>query len=86
MFKRISSLVKTSRTMQVGLALAVVALVVYIVCLTTPLNSGVPRAPGRIVLDYIFNAFYAGAILMMWAYFKDHKTWLLPWYEEGMKI
>ena len=86
MFAKIVTLVRTSRTMQVGLALAVVGLIVYLLGLLTPLNSGVPRAPGRIVLDYIWNIFYAGLILMMWVYFSEHKTWLLPWYEEGMKI
>jgi hypothetical protein len=86
MLKRFLSLVRSSRLMQVGLALAVVSLAVYLIGLFTPLNSGVPRAPGRIVLVYVFNLFYAGLILMMWAYFQDHKTWLLPWYEEGQKI
>jgi len=86
MFKRVSTLMRESRTMQIGLALAIIGLAAYIIGLFTPLNSGVPRAPGRIVLDYIFNVFYAGLIIMLWAYFKDHKTWLVPWYEEGMKI
>ena len=86
MFKRVLSLIRTSRLMQVGLVLVIVGLAAYIIGLLTPLNSGVPRAPGRIVLDYVFNVFYAGLIIMMWAYFKDNKTWLLPWYQEGQKI
>ena len=86
MFKQVMSLMRTSRLMQVGLALAIFGLAAYIIGLFTPLNTGVPRAPGRIVLDYLFNTFYAGLIIMMWAFFKSHKTWLLPWYEEGQKI
>jgi hypothetical protein len=86
MFKRVLYLLRTSRLMQVGLALAVIGLAATIIGLFTPLNSGVPRAPGRIVLDYIFNLFYAGLIIMMWAYFESNKTWLLPWYQEGQKI
>lgn len=86
MFKRFLTLMRTCRLMQVGAAIAILGLVAYIVGLLTPLNSGVPRAPGRIVMDYLFNTFHAGLIIMMWAYFKDHKTWLLPWYQEGQKI
>jgi len=72
--------------MQIGVAIAILGLVAYLVGLLTPLNSGVPRAPGRIVLYYLFSLFYAGLILMMWAYFQENKTWLLPWYQEGQKI
>lgn len=86
MFKRLSTLMRTSHLMQAGAALAILGLALYIVGLFTPLNSGVPRAPGRIVLDYIFNLFYAGLIIMMWAYFTENKTWLLPWYQEGQKV
>lgn len=86
MLARFLSLMKTSRLMQAGAAIAILGLVAYIVGLLTPLNTGVPYAPGRIVLDYLCNIFYAGLIIMMWAYFKDHKTWLLPWYQEGQKI
>lgn len=86
MFKKVLTLMRESRLMQVGLALTIIGLAAYSIGLFTPLNSGVPRAPGRIVLDYIFNVFYAGLIIMMWSYFKDNKKWLLPWYEEGMKI
>ncbi len=86
MFKRIGTLMRESRLMQFGLALVIISLAAYSIGLFTPLNSGVPRAPGRIVLDYVFNVFYAGLIIMQWAYFKDHKTWLMPWYEEGKKI
>jgi len=86
MFKKISTLIRESRTMQIGLALTIIGLAAYIIGLLTPLNSGVPRSPGRIVLDYIYFVFLAGMVVMLWAYFKEHKTWLVPWYEEGMKI
>ncbi len=86
MGQRILSLMRTDRLMQAGLLVAILGLAAYIVGLITPLNSGVPRAPGRIILDYLFNLFYAGLIIMMWAYFQSYKTWLLPWYEEGQKI
>lgn len=86
MFKKVLSLMRTDRLMQAGLAIAILGLAAYIVGLLTPLNSGVPRAPGRIALQYIFNLFYAGLIIMMWAYFQSNKTWLLPWYQEGQKI
>lgn len=86
MFKEFVAVFWKSRLAKVGAILAVVGLAIWVVSLYTPLNTGVPYAPGRIVLDYIFNVFYAGLIIMLWAYFKDHKTWLLPWYEEGQKI
>ena len=86
MFKRVLALMRTSRLMQAGVVLAILGLAAYVIGLLTPLNAGVPRAPGRIVLDYLFNLFYAGLIIIMWAYFKDNKTWLVPWYQEGQKI
>lgn len=86
MFRRFFALMRTSRLMQVGAAIAILGLAAYVVGLLTPLNSGVPQAPGRIVLDYLVNVFFAGLIIMMWAYFKENKTWLLPWYQEGQKI
>lgn len=86
MLKEFASVMARSRLAKIGLILAIVGLGAWIVGLLTPLNSGVPYAPGRIVLDYIFNVFYAGLIIMLWAYFKDHKTWLMPWYQEGQKI
>jgi hypothetical protein len=86
MFKEFGAVLKKSGLAKIGLALTVIGLAVWVVCLFTPLNTGVPYAPGRIVLDYIFNVFYAGLIIMLWAYFKDHKTWLVPWYQEGQKI
>jgi len=86
MFKRFLTLMKTSRLAQIGAFIAILGLAAYLVGLLTPLNSGVPRAPGRIVLYYLFNLFYAGLILMMWAFFRENKTWLLPWYQEGQKI
>ncbi|MCX6027031.1 MAG: hypothetical protein NTY23_12380 [Chloroflexi bacterium] len=86
MFKRVSTLMRTSRLMQAGAALAILGLAAYVIGLLTPLNTGVPRAPGRILLDYLFELFYAGLIIILWAYFKDNKTWLLPWYREGQKI
>jgi hypothetical protein len=86
MFTEFATVMRKSRLAKTGLILAIVGLGVWLACLFTPLNSGVPYAPGRIVLDYIFNVFYAGLIIMLWAYFKDHKTWLVPWYQEGQKI
>lgn len=86
MFKEFALVFGKSRLAKFGLVLAIVGLAAYVFGLFTPLNSGVPRAPGRIVMNYIFNIFYAGLIIMLWAYFKDHKTWLMPWYQEGQKI
>lgn len=79
-------LLRSSRVMRIGLVIAVLGLAAYIIGLFSPLNSGVPRAPGRIVLHYIYAAFHVGLILMMWAWFASHKKWLVPWYEDGMKI
>lgn len=78
--------VRQSRAMQLGIALTVIALVLYLIGLATPLNTGVPRAPGRIVLYYVYTLFNVGLILMMWAWFSSHPKWLMPWYEAGMKI
>jgi len=86
MFKEFAEVMKKSRLAKVGLVLSIIGLVAFIFGLLSPLNTGVPFAPGRIALDYIFNLFYAGLIIMLWSYFKDHKTWLLPWYQEGQKI
>jgi len=83
MFKQ---LFRESNAMKIGLFLAVIAAVVYVVGLLTPLNSGVPYAPGRLVLGYVWTFLRIGLLLMMWAWFSSHKTWLVPWYEEGMKI
>src|SRR4030067_3874347 len=86
MFKRVLALMRTSRLRQAGVVLAILGLAAYVIGLLTPLNAGVPRAPGRIVLDYLFNLYYAGLIIIMWAYFKDNKTWLVAWDPEGKKI
>ncbi len=86
MTSQFSQLVRQSRAMQVGLALAIIALVLYLIGLATPLNTGVPRAPGRIVLYYVYTFFNVGLILIMWAWFSSHPKWLMPWYEPGMKI
>jgi hypothetical protein len=86
MFKEFATVMGKSRLAKIGLVLAIIGLAGWLIGLLTPLNRGVPYAPGRIVLDYIFNIFYAGLIIMLWAYFKDHKTWLVPWYQEGQKI
>lgn len=83
MFKQ---LLRESKAMKIGLLLAVVSGIVYIVGLFTPLNTGVPYAPGRLVLGYIWTLVRVGLLLMMWSWFSSHKTWLMPWYEEGMKI
>ena len=50
MFKQ---LFRESNVMKAGLFLAIIAGVVYIVGLFTPLNSGVPYAPGRLVLGNV---------------------------------
>jgi magnesium-transporting ATPase (P-type) len=86
MFKEFAVVLGKSRLAKIGLVLAIIGLVAFIIGLLSPLNKGVPMSAGRIVLDYIFNIFYAGLIIMLWAYFKDHKTWLVPWYQEGQKI
>ena len=86
MFKEFAAVLVKSRLAKIGLAITIIGLVAFIIGLFSPLNKGVPLAPGRIVLAYIFNLFYAGLIIMLWAYFKDHKTWLMPWYQEGQKI
>ena len=83
MFKQ---LFRESNVMKAGLFLAIIAGVVYIVGLFTPLNSGVPYAPGRLVLGYVWTFLRIGLLLIMWAWFSSHKTWLVPWYEDGMKI
>jgi len=86
MFKEFAAVLGKSRLAKLGLVLTIIGLAAFIFGLLSPLNNGVPRSAGRIVLDYIFNVFYAGLIIMLWAYFKDHKTWLMPWYQEGQKI
>jgi len=86
MIARFWQFVRQSKAMQAGLALTVVSLALYLIGLLTPLNTGVPRAPGRIVLYYLYAFMNVGLILMMWAWFAFHKTWLVPWYEEGMRI
>ncbi len=86
MLAKLSKVIRETRAAKVGLAMVVGGLVLYLIGMLTPLNSGVPRAPGRIVLFYIWNLVNIGLILLMWAYFSYDKTWLVPWYEKGMKL
>lgn len=81
-----TKLLRESKAMKFGLALMVLFGIIYLAGLITPLNSGVPYAPGRLVLGYVWTFIRIGALLMMWSWFSAHKTWLMPWYEEGMKI
>ncbi len=83
---KLSQVFQKSGAMKVGLVLVIIGIVLYIIGLNTPLNAGVPRSPGRIVLYYIWHLVDIGLIVMMWGYFSYHKKWLVPWYEEGMKI
>ncbi len=82
----LKQLFRESKAAKAGLALAVFSAVLYFIGLATPLNSGVPYAPGRLVLGYIWAFVRIGIMLVMWGWFASHKTWLMPWYEEGMKI